>query len=211
MRLELTRTPGEVTGKKMVGGAGCAGPSTFSSSSCEKKRPHHTTTGQAGAFLPPWITESAGATSSSSSYTLNTSMPSLEMRYNSLKECVPELERGNMAHVSGGCVYCPCMALTGKAIVHKSNGTYVAVVGDALYATCSDRSCTWEPSDGTRKDDDGLLVEGTGYFGHPWVKYTEESYTRLGHNGKKARGHKMDLLCDGAGHQPLVQSPVDDY
>ncbi len=110
-------------------------------------------------------------------------MPSLESRYNGLKKWIPELKMENMAHVSGGHILCPCMALTGKKVVHSSNGTYVAVLGDVMYANCSDMSCTWRKtggSEGKEESESSLLVEGTERFGHPWVRYTEDNYTKLG-------------------------------
>lgn len=157
-----------MAGKKRVGEGASAGPSTSSS----QKRPHSTT------FLPSWV-ESA----SRSSYTLNKSMPSLENRYNALKKWIPELKKEQMAHVSGGYIYCPCMALAGKKIVHSSNGTYVAVMGDVLYANCSDMSCTWNEVAENQEDHEMLLVKGTESFGHPWVRYTEDNYTRLATRG----------------------------
>ena len=157
-----------------MGGVGgtSAGPSTSS-----QKRPR-----SAQKFLPPWM-------ESATSYTVNTSMPSLEGRYTGLKRWIPEVKKENMAHISGGCVICPCMALSGKKIVHASNGTFVALVGDVVYANCSDRSCTWRKTEDADMDEE-LLVEGSAVSGHPWVKYTEDNYTRLGGEGlKKARNH----------------------
>ena len=111
-------------------------------------------------------------------------MPSLGSRYNALQKWIPELKMENMAHVSGGYIPCPCMALSGKKVVHSSNGTYVAVVGDVMYANCSDMSCTWrnhaEDSHNDKEEETQLLVKGTEKFGHPWVRYTEDNYTKLG-------------------------------
>jgi hypothetical protein len=120
--------------------------------------------------------------SSRASYAVNTSMPCLKLRHQDLQKWVPNLKKEDVAHISGGCIPCPCMALSGKKVVHMSNGTFVAVVGDVMYANCSDRSCTWmakQKDDGSLEVEE-LLVEGSGAYGRPWVKYTEENYTKLG-------------------------------
>jgi hypothetical protein len=179
-----------MAGKKRGGEGAGAEPSTSSS---QIKRPRST---DAGSFLPDWVESvmggATGTRRSASSYTLNKSMPSLESRYNGLKKWIPELKMENMAHVSGGHIFCPCMALAGKKVVHSSNGTYVAVLGDVMYANCSDMSCTWRSSSGvedrcgTEEDPESggetmmLLVKGTERFGHPWARYTEDNYTKLG-------------------------------
>ena len=48
-----------------------------------------------------------------------------------------------------------------------------------------DRSCTWNGSGALEEHEqqdkiEELLVKGTEQYGHPWVKYTEQNYTRVG-------------------------------
>lgn len=120
-----------------------------------------------------------------------------------LKKWIPEVKKENVAHISGGCVICPCMALSGKKTVHASNGTFVALVGDVMYANCSDRSCTWWRKQEAAPLLDDMLVEGSEVYGHPWVKYTEDSYTRLGGGLKKTRHHDKG----GREDQPSYPTP----
>ena len=187
-----------------------AGPSTKRSRSSGGQANH--------SFLPPWVV-SASESRASSSYTLNTSMPSLEGRFHGLKRWVPELKKTDVAHISGGCVACPCMALSGKKVVHSSNGTYVAVLDGVVYANCSDRSCTWFAKEGEDMAGDemknSLLVEGSEAYGHPWVKYTEESYTRIGKTlvGMLHMGNKKAMETVEGGDTlpcPSPLSPADE-
>ena len=132
------------------------------------------------AFLPGWL-ESAVP---SAGYALNKSMPSLGTLHASLAEIVPGVKREDAAHIIGAIV-CPNTLKLPRT--HPSNGIYVVVHGEAVYAKCSDSACCYprgaSKDSGNAGDDDGddgaELVEGTNMWRRPWVKYTEESYRRL--------------------------------
>ena len=126
------------------------------------------------ASLPGWL-ESAV---SQGGYALNKSMPSLGTLYASLVEFVPEAKREDTAHIIGALV-CPNTLKTPR--IHPSNGIYVVVCGETVYAKCSDNSCCFLKMDGAGEDSGQTpeVVQGTVMWRRPWVKYTEESYKSL--------------------------------
>ena len=126
------------------------------------------------AFLPGWLESAA----SRGGYALNKSMPSLGTLHASLVEFVPGVKREDTAHVIGALV-CPNTLKTPR--IHPSNGVYVAVCGETVYAKCSDNSCCFLGGASNTDEDHGYpeVVQGTVTWRRPWVKYTEESYKRL--------------------------------
>jgi hypothetical protein len=117
---------------------------------------------------------------------VNTTMQSLSKVHSKLKPILPGLEPGNVAHVRG--VYCSFRALSGQASIHTHNGSYVAVVGDTVYASCI--SCSGEYS---TKNALVEVLEGTEKSARPWVVYTQEVYKgckRAGREGEDGQRRK---------------------
>ena len=110
-------------------------------------------------------------------------MPSLNKMHSSLVEIVPDVKRENTAHVVAA-LFCPNTLLAPR--IHPSNGIYVVVCGETVYARCSDGSCSWSGIPNKAADEDSEqraeeveVVAGTGHWRRPWVKYTERSYKKL--------------------------------
>lgn len=110
-------------------------------------------------------------------------MPSLDRMHTQLKKFIPDATRENTVHVVGA-LYCPNNQDVPR--VHKNNGIYVIRVGDDLYVRCSDSSCT-HAKHCTSSSMVAEVVEGTASWGNPWVKYTEEAYTKLESKAKQMR------------------------
>jgi hypothetical protein len=110
------------------------------------------------------------------SYALNTSMPCLDGLHDNLMKIIPDAKRSNTAHVVGA-LFCPNN--TRQPNIHSSNGTFVVVVGDVVYATCSDKSCKRKHQDPFLSGEQVEVVKGTERSPQPWFKYTEESYSGM--------------------------------
>jgi hypothetical protein len=123
-------------------------------------------------------------------YALNTRMPCLDKIHAQLVKFIPEARRADTAHINGA-LFCPNHCSEPR--IHSSNGIFVVVVGDVVYATCSDRSCNNKNQAVTPPlsgEEPVEIVEGTEKCWKPWFKYTEESYKGLesrmrGHNNRR--------------------------
>lgn len=113
-------------------------------------------------------------------YALNTSMPCLDKMHAQLVQFVPEAKRADTAHINGA-LFCPNHGSEPR--IHSSNGIFVVVVKDVVYATCSDKSCYNKRHQTTPKSssssDSVEVVMGTEKSWKPWFKYTEGSYNEL--------------------------------
>ena len=134
-------------------------------------------------FLPPWMESAVQRITGRVSCAVNRSMPSLDRMHTQLKKFIPDATRENTVHVVGA-LYCPNNQDVPR--VHKNNGIYVIRVGDDLYVRCSDSSCT-HAKHCTSSSMVAEVVEGTASWGNPWVKYTEEAYTKLESKAKQMR------------------------
>lgn len=152
----------------------CAGPSTASSSPAAKS----------SGFLPTWMESAIQRVTGRGGYALNTSMPCLDKMHAQLVQFVPEAKRADTAHINGA-LFCPNHGSEPR--IHSSNGIFVVVVGEVVYATCSDKSCYKQPSSPSASGDSIEVVTGTEKCWRPWFKFTEESYSELekkmGHHG----------------------------
>lgn len=141
--------------------------------------------GKSSGFLPAWMESAIERVTGRGSYALNTSMPCLDSLHGILMKLIPEAKRANTAHVTGA-LFCPNN--TRKPKIHSSNGTFVVVVGDVVYATCSDKSC-YKKHQGTPLAGESVeVVAGTEHNPQPWFKYTEKSYSG------------MEERMEGSGH-----------
>jgi hypothetical protein len=144
-----------------VGGSAHAGPSNAGKTAPRVSQD----------FLPAWAESAIKRVTGNRGYGLNTSMPSLDQMHKLLVEYVPEATREKTAHLTDA-LFCPNTHNAPK--VHSSNGIYVVVCEQVVYARCSDSSCECCKPTGEVE-----LVVGSDKWKRPWVKYTEESYTLL--------------------------------
>jgi hypothetical protein len=119
-------------------------------------------------------------------YSENSSMGSLQLRYKTLSQLVPDVQPEDMVHVIGG-VFCPVSVLHGNPGVHTSNGVYVArrLSLDVVYASCahcvlSKGKKRLEEVEGNGRPFLGVeILVGSEDMQYPWVAYTRENYPRI--------------------------------
>jgi hypothetical protein len=114
---------------------------------------------------------------------INTSMPYLDKLHAQLARFLPQATRTKTAHIIGA-LFCPNHLENPK--IHSSNGIFVSIVDDVVYATCSDQSCykLSDPLSPVCVD----VVKGTEEWRRPWIKYTEEIYTQLEQKARQPKG-----------------------
>ena len=130
-------------------------------------------------------------------------MQCLEARYDRLKEHVPEVKREDVGHIIAA-VPCPIQALYGKMKVHANNGIFVAKAGDdVLYAMCSNCSLCGEFD---VKKSMASIVEGMEKSGRPWVKYTEETFSKA--QGIDSTGGGTWCVEEGGGNTTTTDNTL---